>query len=272
MLSINHHLHSSSKSLQRSVASAFTFALSTWLGFPLLPRWALGLVRTLCTNVAKLENTSSCSCLPCTASPCHVASTPTQVTLHIALGTSLSFSNGSTDPNLCIFIPFRLIISSRTYSELSNRFNLPDRSPTTPRQFQHLLVHAHLVHLMMKDLRSQQTCAAASQKRNAAAAVQKSCKHHPPHAKCDSEWVLGSFASGGLDDRPPCFQFVLWDANTKLLSSTDWMTTMRVKLPTERQLRRYAASALLADELKGLKEQRKTLRQCFLYFRLEAPG
>jgi len=32
------------------------------------------------------------------------------VTLHVALGTSLSFSNGSTDPNLCIFIPFPLII------------------------------------------------------------------------------------------------------------------------------------------------------------------
>ena len=26
-------------------------------------------------------------------------------------------------------------------------------------------------------------------------------------------WELGSFASGGLPDRPPGFQFVLWDTN-----------------------------------------------------------
>ena len=102
--------HHQSVTLQRFAASAFylcSFHLSAW-GFFCFPRWALGLVRTLCTNVAKLRAMKTC--LPCTASPCHVASTPTQVTLHVALGTSLSFSNGSTDPNLCIFIPFPLII------------------------------------------------------------------------------------------------------------------------------------------------------------------
>ena len=32
----------------------------------------------------------------------------------------------------------------------------------------------------------------------------------------DSRWILGSFASGGVDNRPPDFQFVLWDTNAKL--------------------------------------------------------
>ena len=39
-------------------------------------------------------------------------------------------------------------------------------------------------------------------------------------------WELGSFASGGLPDRPPGFQFVLWDTNAKIngLVATDLET------------------------------------------------
>ena len=29
-------------------------------------------------------------------------------------------------------------------------------------------------------------------------------------------WELGSFASGGLPDKPPGFQFVLWDTNANI--------------------------------------------------------
>jgi len=43
----------------------------------------------------------------------------------------------------------------------------------------------------------------------------------------DGKWVLGSFASGGNPNRPPGYQFVLWDTNAKLngLIATD-MTTL----------------------------------------------
>ena len=39
-------------------------------------------------------------------------------------------------------------------------------------------------------------------------------------------WELGSFASGGLPDRPPGFQFVLWDTNARIngLVATDLET------------------------------------------------
>ena len=39
-------------------------------------------------------------------------------------------------------------------------------------------------------------------------------------------WELGSFASGGLPDRPPGFQFVLWDTNARIngLVATDLQT------------------------------------------------
>ena len=29
----------------------------------------------------------------------------------------------------------------------------------------------------------------------------------------DSQWILGSFAAGGVHNRPPGYQFVLWDTN-----------------------------------------------------------
>ena len=32
----------------------------------------------------------------------------------------------------------------------------------------------------------------------------------------DNLWELGSFASGGIPDRPPGFQFVLWDTEAKI--------------------------------------------------------
>ena len=32
----------------------------------------------------------------------------------------------------------------------------------------------------------------------------------------DGQWELGSFASGGIPDRPPGYQFVLWDTNAKI--------------------------------------------------------
>ena len=39
-------------------------------------------------------------------------------------------------------------------------------------------------------------------------------------------WELGSFASGGLPDTPPGFQFVLWDTNARIygLVATDLQT------------------------------------------------
>ena len=47
------------------------------------------------------------------------------------------------------------------------------------------------------------------------------CRH------INSQWVLASFASGGEPDRPPGYQFVLWDTYAKLngLIATD-MTTL----------------------------------------------
>jgi len=47
-------------------------------------------------------------------------------------------------------------------------------------------------------------------------------------------WELGSFASGGLPDKPPGFQFVLWDTNAKIngLVATDLETLVsQVLLP-----------------------------------------
>jgi len=32
----------------------------------------------------------------------------------------------------------------------------------------------------------------------------------------NGRWELGSFASGGLPDRPPGYQFVLWDTDAKI--------------------------------------------------------
>ena len=39
-------------------------------------------------------------------------------------------------------------------------------------------------------------------------------------------WELGSFASGGLPDKPPGFQLVLWDTNARIngLVATDLET------------------------------------------------
>ena len=44
--------------------------------------------------------------------------------------------------------------------------------------------------------------------------------------RINSEWVLSSFASGGDPNRPPGYQFVLWDTNAKLngLIATDMAT------------------------------------------------
>ena len=46
-------------------------------------------------------------------------------------------------------------------------------------------------------------------------------------------WELGSFASGGLPDRPPGFQFVLWDTNARIngLVATDLETLVSQVLP-----------------------------------------
>ena len=50
---------------------------------------------------------------------------------------------------------------------------------------------------------------------------------YPDLCRCINEmWELGSFASGGLPDRPPGFQFVLWDTNARIneLVATDLET------------------------------------------------
>ena len=50
---------------------------------------------------------------------------------------------------------------------------------------------------------------------------------YPDLCKCiNGLWELGSFASGGLPDRPPGFQLVLWDTNARIngLVATDLET------------------------------------------------
>ena len=52
-------------------------------------------------------------------------------------------------------------------------------------------------------------------------------------------WELGSFASGGLPDRPPGFQFVLWDTNARIngLVATDLETLgLRGTLPLPQKM------------------------------------
>ena len=58
-------------------------------------------------------------------------------------------------------------------------------------------------------------------------------------------WELGSFASGGLPDTPPGFQFVLWDTNARIygLVATDLETlvsTSALPLPQEYRVCRRA--------------------------------
>ena len=50
---------------------------------------------------------------------------------------------------------------------------------------------------------------------------------YPDLCRCiNGLWELGSFASGGLPDRPPGFQLVLWDTNARIdgLIATDLET------------------------------------------------
>ena len=70
-------------------------------------------------------------------------------------------------------------------------------------------------------------------------------------------WELGSFASGGLPDRPPGFQFVLWDTNARIngLVATDLETarvTSALSLPQECRVRRWA---LRNDHCRRPQEQ-----------------
>ena len=69
-------------------------------------------------------------------------------------------------------------------------------------------------------------------------------------------WELGSFASGGLLDRPPGFQFVLWDTNARIngLVATDLETLVSQVLPLPQECR-VCRWALRNDHCNRSQEQ-----------------
>ena len=63
--------------------------------------------------------------------------------------------------------------------------------------------------------------------------------------KIDDVWELGSFASGGIPNRPPGFQLVLWDTNPQLNS----LVAADLEAVVSRLIRNFPTYACYADGL-----------------------